>query len=73
MPFSKYLFSAFSLTHSLEIGHRQSRPVNECFEEEKGRVWVGKNQTQDEAWSLAKERTPGQGLPLAGFYTTTPC
>ena len=29
------LFSAFSFSHTIEIGHRQSRPVDECSEEQK--------------------------------------
>ena len=32
---SSALFSAFSLSHSNEIGHRQSRPVNECLKRER--------------------------------------
>ena len=30
------LFSTFSLSRYVEIGHRQSRPVDECSEEERG-------------------------------------
>ena len=29
------LFSAVSLSRCIEIGHRQSRPVNECSEEKR--------------------------------------
>ena len=56
------LFSALSLSHTLEIGYRQSGPVDECSKEKKGKVWVGKKQTQDESWRLAKERTPRQEI-----------
>ena len=35
------LSSAFSLSHLFEIEHRQSRPVDECSEEEKGGIGKG--------------------------------
>ena len=41
------LFSAFSLTHSNEIGHRQCRPINECSKEEKGGIGWGKKEIND--------------------------
>ena len=34
--FNCTLFSTFSLSRYVEIGHRQSRPVDECSEEERG-------------------------------------
>ena len=41
------LFSAFSLSRCIEIGHRQSRPVDECSEEKRERLGREKY-TQDE-------------------------
>ena len=42
------LFSAFSLSRCIEIGHRQSRPVDECSEEKRKGLGREKKYMQDE-------------------------
>ena len=64
------LFSAFSLSRCIEIGHRQSRPVDECSEE-KGRVWVGKKIHTGRNLMAGERENARERNTRCCIYTTT--
>ena len=64
------LFSAFSLSRSIEIGHRQSRPVDECSEE--NREGLGRENIHTGRNLMAGERENARERNIrCCIYTTT--
>ena len=64
------LFSAFSLSRCIEIGHRQSRPVDECSEEK--REGLGREKIHTGRNLMAGERENARGRNTrCCIYTTT--
>ena len=64
------LFSAFSLSRCVEIGHRQSRPVDECSEEKREGLGREKIHTGRNVMAGERENARERNIRCC-IYTTT--
>ena len=63
-------FSALSLSRCIDIGHRQSRPVDECSEEKKEGLGREKIHTGRDFMADERENARGRNIRCC-IYTTT--
>lgn len=63
------LFSAFSLSRSIETGHRQSHPVDECSEEKREGLGREKMHTGRNLMAGERENTRGRNIRCCIFTT----